>query len=285
MRIQYLSDIHLETMSEELTRFQDFLIPNAPYLALCGDIGYPHSEIFQNFIEYCSKGWKEVFYVTGNHDYYNKIHTRWKYSPPYSMAQIEKQIEVVFSKYTNCHYLQKGQFDIPNTNYTVIGCSLWVYIPSYKIIDCLSYLNDVNYISIDGTRRLSPHDITDLHDDHCGWLLRKLEYLESLGRKAIVLTHHMPTKLLINENYINDPRNYLFYTELTGHLKSKALKAWICGHSHANRRVLYNNGVELMMNCKGYSNEKIKNFNPSCIYEISDNITKKEITEEIIDFI
>jgi hypothetical protein len=146
-------------------------------------------------------------------------------------------------------------------------------------------LNDTNYISFDGTRRLLPDDITNLHEEHCYWLMKKLEYLESLGRKAIVLTHHLPTQLLINEEYSSDPRNYLFYTELSGHLESKALKAWICGHSHSSKRILLKNNVELMMNCKGYLNEEIKNFNPSCIYEIHEKLNTNLQKEEIVEFI
>ena len=60
MKIQYISDIHLETINNE--DFNKFLIPNAPYLVLGGDIGYPRSQKFKNFISYCSKFWKEVFY-------------------------------------------------------------------------------------------------------------------------------------------------------------------------------------------------------------------------------
>jgi len=270
MNIQYVSDIHLETMNS--IDYNKFLIPNAPYLALCGDIGYPKSQTFKEFIDYCSKNWLHVFYVTGNHDYYNKIHTKWKYNAPCSIKQTEEYIEILFKNYPNVHYLQKQQFDIPNTNYSILGCTLWVYIPSYKYVDCLTYLNDTNYISIDGSRRFTPQDINDIHEDHCYWLMKRLELLEEQGRKTIVLTHYLPSQLLINEKYINDPRNYLFYTELSGHLQSKSLKAWICGHSHSSKRILYKSGVELMMNCKGYSNEKINNFNPSCIYEIKEEL-------------
>ena len=144
-------------------------------------------------------------------------------------------------------------------------------------------MNDTNYISFDGVRRLLPDDINNLHGDHSYWLLKKLEYLESVGRKAIVLTHHLPTELLINDEYKNDPRNYLFFSELIKHLESKALCAWICGHSHSSKRILLKKGVELMMNCKGYSNEEIKNFNPSSIYEINEKLNIN--LEENIDFI
>jgi predicted MPP superfamily phosphohydrolase len=283
MKIQYISDIHLETRNKN--DFKSYLIPNAPYLALCGDIGYPMKETFKEFIEYCSKNWEQVFYVTGNHDYYNNIYTQWKYKAPYSMNYIEYSIEKLFESYPNVHYLQKKQYDIPNTNYSILGCTLWVEIATYRYVDCLTYLNDTKYISIDGVKRLSPEDIDILHEDHCHWLMKKLEHLESVGRKAIVLSHHLPTELLINDEYKNDPRNYLFFSELTRHLESKALQAWICGHSHSSKRILLKNNVELMMNCKGYSNEEIKNFNPSCIYEIHEKLNINLGDQEIVDFI
>ena len=284
MKIQYISDIHLETRNNKKD-FDKYLIPNAPYLALCGDIGYPHSQTFKDFMDYCSKNWLEVFYITGNHDYYNKIYTRWKYSSPYSMKQVEEYIEELFKSYTNVHYLQKKRFDIPNTQYSILGCTLWVEIPIYKYVDAIHSLNDVNYISIDGYQRLSPEDIDTLHEDHCKWLMRSLESIGSLGRKTIVLTHHLPTKLLISEEYINNSRNYLFYTELPDYIYHPALQAWICGHSHSSKRILLKNNIELMMNCKGYSKEIIKNFNPSCIYEIHEKLNTNLQDEENVEFI
>lgn len=283
MKIQYISDIHLETRNKN--DFETYLIPNAPYLALCGDIGYPRSETFKDFITYCSKNWLEVFYVTGNHDYYNKIYTRWKYSSPYSMKQIEEYIEELFKSYPNVHFLQKKRFDIPNTNYSILGCTLWVYIPSYKYTDCLTSLNDMNYICIEDNKRFTPDYMNRLNKDHSDWLLKSLEDLEKEERSAIVLTHHLPTRLLINEEFINDSRNYLFYTELPSHLESKALHIWICGHSHSSKRLLLKNNVELMMNCKGYNNEEIKNFNPSCIYEIHEKLNTNLQHEEPVEFI
>ena len=282
MKIQYISDIHLETRNNKKD-FDKYLIPNAPYLALCGDIGY--SQTFKDFMDYCSKNWLEVFYITGNHDYYNKIYTRWKYSSPYSMKQVEEYIEELFKSYTNVHYLQKKRFDIPNTQYSILGCTLWVEIPIYKYVDAIHSLNDVNYISIDGYQRLSPEDIDTLHEDHCKWLMRSLESIGSLGRKTIVLTHHLPTKLLISEEYINNSRNYLFYTELPEYIYHPALQAWICGHSHSSKRILLKNNIELMMNCKGYSKEIIKNFNPSCIYEIHEKLNTNLQDEENVEFI
>ena len=280
MRLQYISDIHLETRNEK--DFAKYLIPNAPYLALCGDIGYPHSSLFKEFIEYCSIHWTHVFYITGNHDYYNKIYSRWKYSKPYSMNEIEDYIKSLFINFPNVHFLQKKRFDIPNTNYVILGCTLWVNIPEDKYNDCRMYSNDVNYISIDSIKRLSPENINDLHVQHSNWLLKELDLAESENKKAIVLTHHLPTELLVSYKYISDPQNYLYFTELVLHLNKSSLQAWICGHSHSAKRIKFNKNTEVMMNCKGYNDEKIDNFNSSCIYEIKDKLSDLQIIEDVI---
>lgn len=277
MKIQYISDTHLEFDSN--IDFKKICIPSAPYLALCGDIGYPNSEIFKQFIDYCSKGWEQVFYVTGNHDYYNKIHTRWRYKAPRSMEQIENDIEIFFKKYNNVHFLQKKSFQIPNTEYVILGCTLWTFIEKKNYVSAHYTLNDFSYISNKG-RRFSVEDLVELHENHANWILQSLQYLESIHKKVIVLTHHLPTSLIIDPKYFGDPKNYLYHSELTEHLNNKALKAWICGHSHASSRIVYKHGVEVMMNCKGYPREHT-GFNSSCIYEIEKCKDFQQSSEEV----
>jgi hypothetical protein len=279
MKIQYISDIHLEF--ETNPKFDKIVVPNAPYLALCGDIGHPSSETFKQFIEYCSKGWTHVFYVTGNHDYYNKIHTRWKYKQPKSMEQIENDIEELFKNYTNVHFLQKKSFQIPNSDYVILGCTLWTYIQKKDFVSAHYALNDFSYI-YNKERRFTVEDLVELHVDHANWILQSLKYLESIQKKAIVLTHHLPTSLIINSKYIGHPKNYLYYSELTEQLNSPALKAWICGHSHSSSKIVYKPGVEVMMNCKGYPREHT-GYNTSCVYDIY--MKKETIADEEIDFV
>jgi predicted phosphodiesterase len=278
MKIQYLSDTHLEF--ETTIKFEDIIVPNAPYLALCGDIGHPNTIIFKDFIDYCSKRWEHVFYVTGNHDYYNKIHTRWRYKYPKTMEQIEKDIEELFKNYTNVHYLQKKQFDIPNTDYVILGCTLWTHIQKKDYVDAHYTLNDFKYICKNYTR-FSVENLVALHENHSTWILERLKYLESIHKKAIVLTHHLPTSLIIHPKYIGNPNNYLYYSELTEHLDNPSLKAWICGHSHSVSRIIYRKGVKVMMNCKGYPRENT-GYTNNCIYEINE----KEISNdsEEVDF-
>ena len=278
MKIQYISDIHLEF--ETNIKFENIVVPNAPYLALCGDIGHPNSEIFKEFINYCSKRWTHVFYLTGNHDYYNKIHTRWKYKAPRTINETEEDIGTLFKNYSNVHFLQKKSFEIPNTDYVILGCTLWTHIEEKHYVEAYYSLNDFNYICKDG-KRFSVEDLVELHQEHANWILESLQNLESLNKKAIVLTHHLPTSLIINSKYIGHPKNYLYYSELTTQLDNPALKGWICGHSHASSKIIYRKGVTVMMNCKGYPNEHT-GFTKSCVYELKD---KEEHISEEVDFV
>ena len=66
MKVQIVSDIHLEL---DDTNFE--LEPISDYLFLAGDIGILHIEKYKQFLKYVSNNWKLIFYVLGNHEYYN----------------------------------------------------------------------------------------------------------------------------------------------------------------------------------------------------------------------
>ncbi len=61
---QLISDLHLEMGSY----FN--LKAKAPYLLLVGDIGYPESQIYKDFLKQYSKKFDKIFYISGNHEYY-----------------------------------------------------------------------------------------------------------------------------------------------------------------------------------------------------------------------
>lgn len=66
MKLQILSDLHLEFSP-------NFYLPKTGnVIALLGDIGYPKSLIYREFITKLSKDYEHVLLITGNHEYYNK---------------------------------------------------------------------------------------------------------------------------------------------------------------------------------------------------------------------
>ena len=291
-RIQYISDIHLEFYDK--LAFPLILKPNARYLALCGDIGYPNKPIFNSFIAYCSRHWDKVFYIPGNHDHYNeKPHSKWKYNinAVATIETVEDHIKSLILPYKNVFYLNKGVHEFPEDNVNVIGATLWTHIPEELTAHASATLNDFSQIAckIDEPphyEQFSPTKMNELHKDHSKFLLDALDATATHGRKAVVLTHHLPSKILVAPRFAADPNNYLFYTEATEHLKHSALAAWICGHSHSAQRILYRPDVWLALNCKGYPDEKVEGFSEGAYLELTETLSGSSVSkDEEIKFI
>ena len=68
MKLNILSDIHLENIKT----FELPLDCSDQCLILAGDIGYPKSPEYMNFIQKCSSAFKYVIIITGNHEYYHE---------------------------------------------------------------------------------------------------------------------------------------------------------------------------------------------------------------------
>ena len=56
--LQFISDIHL-------------IFPQESYLALLGDIGYPHLKNYDNFLKEHAPKFTEILLLAGNHEYYS----------------------------------------------------------------------------------------------------------------------------------------------------------------------------------------------------------------------
>jgi hypothetical protein len=271
-RLQYISDIHLEFYDK--LAFPLILKPNARYLALCGDIGYPHQPIFKSFIDYCSRNWEKVFYIPGNHEYYNKRpHYHWRFDAPDTMETIETRIQSIFTPYRNVYYLNKEIHELPEETINIIGATMWTRIPKDLEGSASGTLNDFAQIATASTEepyyeQFMPAKMNELHLDHSKFILDSLNKTEEQGRKAIVLTHHMPSRSLVTPRFQNNSNNYLFYTEMTEHLKHQTLAGWLCGHSHSATKILYRPGVWLGLNCRGYPREVVEGFSPGAFLDV-----------------
>lgn len=290
--IQFVSDIHLETRNNT-TRdfFKKILIPSAPYLALCGDIGYPGAQLYEPFLEYCSKNFEHVFYVPGNHEFYNteKALKFKKYRNEISlelqddnlMKGLElkfdcdtrdirsERIKILCSKYPNIHYLDKDIYHIPNTDIIVVGCTLWSSLQINKYM--LPQFNDFHKIFEDKDNLLIP-------ETYNKWNLEDIEFLnttinqlneDKAVTKIVVLTHHCPSYDIIIDRYKEDPHNFnsFFANDDLDHLFGNKVKIWLCGHTHGCK-IMENNGTVIATNTLGYSGENVEGFNSTTVIHI-----------------
>lgn len=261
MKIQYLSDIHLELDPRD--KFESLLIPSAPYLALCGDIGNPFEEIYTSFLQWCSERFEQVFIIAGNHEFYSTRKKR------LTIDLITEQIITVCNSIAKITFLNNDKIYIPTENTYILGTTLW----SNTTDDTL---RDTSRIYQDWSTDLEQHfpdyergkaqnlqcsDFRKLHANSTKWLADSLSTINDC--KVLVLSHHLPSLQLINPRYKGyDSSGFASNLE---YLFPK-VNGWLCGHSH-NCITLTIGSTQLGMNCVGYFGENTR-FSRECVMEI-----------------
>ncbi len=109
MRLQFLSDVHLE-----YRHIIPVIKPMAKHLALLGDIGNPFQANYSSFIQQASQKFEKVFLISGNHEYlYNDIKTT------------DQRISDVCNSFDNVYYLNNQNIQI--NDITIAGTTLWTH--------------------------------------------------------------------------------------------------------------------------------------------------------------
>lgn len=292
IKIQYVSDIHLETHhNTSKTIFEKILKPSAPYLALCGDIGYPGAQLYEPFLKYCSESFEQVFYIAGNHEYYNDsraikyLKTKQFIEKSVSEEELRRlsakvpretpesrntKIREICSQFPNVHFLDKEIYQIPNTNIIIVGCTLWSRLDMDPYM--YSRFNDFNMICIDKDTILTPKVYAKWFEEHLDFIAKTIPELhtKSPDTKIIVLTHHCPTYEIITDKYrLNDMNNMnsFFANDDLITPFGKNVKLWLCGHTHGCKSINIE-GTIVATNTFGYEWETIDGFKPDAVIEI-----------------
>jgi|LakMenEpi03Aug12_release.lakeMendotaPanAssembly.Ray.scaffolds.fasta_scaffold167150_4 predicted MPP superfamily phosphohydrolase len=292
IKIQYVSDIHLETHhNTSKAIFEKILKPSAPYLALCGDIGYPGAQLYEPFLKYCSENFEQVFYIAGNHEYYNDsraikyLKTKQFIEKSVSEEELRRlsakvpretpesrntKIREICSQFLNIHFLDKEIYQIPNTNVIVVGCTLWSQLDMDPYM--YSRFNDFNMICIDKDTILTPNVYAKWFEEHLDFIAKTIPELhtKSPDTKIIVLTHHCPTYEIIIDKYrLNDMNNMnsFFANDDLITPFGKNVKLWLCGHTHGCKSINVE-GTIVATNTFGYEWETIDGFKPDAVIEI-----------------
>lgn len=215
MSIQICSDIHLEDNFN--ATFEDVIKPSAPYLILAGDVGNPFEDHYNDFLAFCSLSFEKVIVVSGNHEMYGKK----------SINESLEQINKVCSRFANVTHLNCSTCKLGD--FTVIGLTLWSYLPEAIWKDAEENINDFKYIP-----DMSPGLYNRIHRSHLMWLQKQINsYSGNQKDKLIIVTHHAPSMTGTSlDRYKNDAFRYCYRSQLD-HLISMPCNAlWVCGHTH-----------------------------------------------------
>jgi predicted phosphodiesterase len=240
MKISLVSDVHLE--------FGDWYPVNphnSEILILSGDIMVAsHLKNFDkkndkhinlrdryiNFLENCSKEYKEVIYIMGNHEHYNGAFTQ---TPVILREECKK---------FNIHFLDNEFVKIDGI--TFIGSTLWTDMNNKCPISIHSVQRALNdFVTIknvveneEGEKiymgKFTPSDSVKEHE-------KSLKFIESVIQENqdgmfIVVGHHAPSPLSIHPKYKDDIHvNGAYASNLSEFIFSyPQIKIWTHGHTH-----------------------------------------------------
>nr|QZX43025.2 calcineurin phosphoesterase [Mimivirus sp.] len=146
MRIlRYVSDLHLEMLRTiEIPKIMSLWNTKMDkndenYLALVGDIGNPFQSNLYNFFEKISPKYDKIFYVPGNHEYYNI-----NKSNSYSIEEFQIKISEICQQFDNIILMDNNCIDLGDI--IIIGSTLWSHIPDIKSNEIMCAINDYRYI-------------------------------------------------------------------------------------------------------------------------------------------
>lgn len=239
MRIQIISDLHLEFLSP--TRIKNLLQsiqPVGTVLVLAGDIGTASQ--YQQVLDTLAPLFEKVFVVIGNHEYYGG-----------DMMSVQDTIQTTCDQWQNVSLLSSSYENYGN--YRWIGTTLWTNIDS-------TFHKRTN-----DTRLIKGMDVStynQLHQDAVDFLTDALETPDP----CIVITHHLPSEKLIHEKYKSDPYNQWFASSLDDLIEKHTnhMPLWIYGHTHDfSDKVLFK--TRMVCNPFGYENE---NKHPNLQYTL-----------------
>ena len=192
------------------------------YLILCGNIGRFADPKFPKYLKIlCDNGWEKVFYVIGPMEY-----------KQFSYQDIEESCSTLKKKLgSRLEILNNSSFDLKGQgeeNWRIIGTTLWTNLPKGK-----EYKKDLfdHYISaleiydrdkmnsklgskIKKNRINSEQTVlacrvnkkwwNEKHEESKKFLREQILLAEKDDKKLIVITHHLPTQLLLPERVLQN---------------------------------------------------------------------------------
>ena len=238
MRIQVVSDIHLEEKVQ-----LPCIVPLSDTLFLAGDIGTLGVNLYESFIDYCSKSWDTVFYVLGNHELYSKTKP---------INELVEDYKIFFGKYHNIVLLEHSKCQY--NGYQIIGCTFWGDFSGDKHVSAspkkIKVRENGDLVPIGGDK------LTKLNITSQKWVLENIHAV----LPTIILTHFplmLESDKVRQDRYRNEDQNILREYGTDMGLASEDKIVCISGHTHFSHD-FHKNGVRYISNQFGYEYE-VKN--------------------------
>ena len=253
MRVQYMSDLHLEfTLNQEY--IHDFFEgETGDILLLAGDIMYLKDSIFirRRFLTELSQKYSHVLIVPGNHEFYayNDIKA---YGDSW---QIELR--------PNIHYYYNKVVHIGDTDFII--STLWSKLDPLQEKKIQQGMSDFYQIGYNG-EWLTPRHYNEEYENCVNFIREAIE--KSTAEKIVVVTHHAPSLQTVAPQHQNSILRSAFASDLEELIRNSRIDYWVYGHSHTNIDCQVGQ-TKIVCNQLGYvsSNEHL-GFNYNKFFEI-----------------
>ena len=260
LRIQFVSDLHLEFPENRIFLEKHPLEVTGDILLIAGDTAYldpPNSskDTYSQyaFWDWASERYKQVIVCFGNHDFYGH----------YDLTTIPdgycKTIRA------NVHGYYNSVIHLENTD--IIVSTLWSHIEPDKAYYTERNVSDFYRIKHNG-HILTADDFNHEHERCMNFI--KAAVANSKAITKIVLTHHVPTTLCTAEEFKGSIINGAFTVELGNYIIDTDIDYWIYGHSHRNIDAQIGQ-TQILSNQLGYvshSEHLFNGFNKGKMFEI-----------------
>lgn len=276
MKINLISDIHLN--------FEDLTLPGGDIMIIAGDAmeaGHlrladnAHKNTFladryRRFINEELIKYRHVIYIAGNHEHYNNsygdTHDRLKRELP-----------------ANVHFLEAEGIQIDDVHF--FGGTFWtdmnkgdpismqVIKQSMADFSVIKHGDGIQVATMYGdsywTNKFTPAYAAGIFRETVGKLKDFLD--EHKDDKVVVVSHHAPSPLSINERYKDDfHMNFGYHSNLTEFIMDHPqIKVWCHGHMHDPVDYMIN-GTRVLSNPRGYAGweEQADIFTPHFDFEV-----------------
>ncbi|KAI1458570.1 Metallo-dependent phosphatase-like protein [Annulohypoxylon moriforme] len=240
-QVQILSDLHLEFSQQ----YSSYTFPvSAPFLLLAGDIGrLIDYDGYLRFLQAQVYPYKKIFLVLGNHEFYGLSYE--------SGLREARRLADEPSLLGKVVLLHRTRWDDPDSDLTILGCTLWSEIPDDACSVVESRVNDFKMIHGWSVQK---HNAT--HLEEVAWLRDQVAQTVSQDdktrRQILVASHHAPcVEGTSRPEHTNNTWSSAFATDLLDRGGWDGVKAWVFGHTHFSTRFVRGE-IEIVANQRGY---------------------------------
>lgn len=249
LRIRPMSDLHLE--HEEFDLPEELPTDKDTVLVLAGDISVAYT--FERsgavkFLEECSKRFKAIVYVFGNHEHYHGVYD-------ISHDEVRDRTKHI----TNLHILEKQSVEIDGVVF--LGATTWT---DFDKANPLTLQGAAGYMRFDfgGSIRTLPdfmklqaEDILTEHNKSRNWLFRYAEEAKERGKKTVIIMHHGCTQESVHPKYRGMQGNGYFVSSMDREILEVQPDLIIHGHVHDAFDYMVGD-TRVVVNPRGYPMER-----------------------------